>query len=266
MISLTCLQRHKIKDKGAGLTEPSGLTLAADGDGLWTVSDDTKRIFRLGLDGTLDRKRSFKIPIKGLEGLALGPSGTLLYAVCEDSNEVIAIDLAEREIVNRRRLAEMAGYDAIAAFFEDDPEPGTKGLEGLTWNSHSGSLFALKEGDPGLMIEVTPGLRKIRGHARLNSANGFIDPGSEVEKVDYSGVCYDPTRGLFWIVSDKARRVFLHDARADEVVHSAPLGYNAAGKYKEVKKAEGVAYDASAGRLYVVSDKEVRLYVFDVRS
>ena len=49
--SLTYLDRFKIKDKEAGLTEPSGLALARNGDALWTISDDKKRIFMLDLEG-----------------------------------------------------------------------------------------------------------------------------------------------------------------------------------------------------------------------
>ncbi|MGI9489635.1 MAG: hypothetical protein ACR2RF_27850 [Geminicoccaceae bacterium] len=44
--SLTYLDRFKIKDEEAGLTEPSGLALARDDDALWTISDDEKRIFK----------------------------------------------------------------------------------------------------------------------------------------------------------------------------------------------------------------------------
>ncbi|CAD7855897.1 MAG: hypothetical protein [Olavius algarvensis Gamma 1 endosymbiont] len=48
-------------------------------------------------------------------------------------------------------------------------------------------------------------------------------------------------------------------------MQSARLGYGNKGKYREIEKAEGVAIDPDTHRLYVVSDKEARLYVFDIR-
>ena len=40
---LKLVDEHRILDEAAGLNEPSGLTLNADGTALYTVSDDTKR-------------------------------------------------------------------------------------------------------------------------------------------------------------------------------------------------------------------------------
>ena len=263
MLNLTYLDCVSIEDQDAGLTEPSGLVLGHGGDGLWTVSDDTEKVFHLTLKGKLDPERSFEVPYNGLEGITLEPSGRFLFTVQEETNSVIRIEVAERRVVAASRLAEMKGYDAIASFFAGSQE--NKGLEGIAWSEHSRTLFALKEGEPGLLIEIEPDLATIRGHAVLGAGNGFTDPGTEDHKVDYSGICYDTSRSAFWIVSDKARRVYLYDPKADAVIHCAPLGYGEKGEYKEVKKAEGVAYDPDTSRLYVVSDEEVRLYIFAVR-
>ena len=262
--NLTYLDRFKIEDKDAGLTEPSGLVRAHDGNGLWTISDDTARVFHLDLDGKLNRDRSFDVPDTGLEGITIDPSGAYLFAVREETNEIVRLDTGKRRVASRQRLADMAGFDGIADHFADGG--ANKGLEGITWNADTGTLFCLKEGRPGLLIEVQPDLRTILGHAVLDARNGFTDPEASADEIDYSGICYDPTRTAFWIVSDKARRLYLYNALDDRVVHSAPLSYAKDGAFREVKKAEGVAFDAASRRLYVVSDEEVRLYVFDVRS
>ena len=263
MFNLIYLDRFKVEDKDAGLTEPSGLVLSHERDGLWTVSDDTERVFYLTLDGELERRRSFDVPYNGLEGLTIDPTGSHLFAVREETNLVIKVHLDEQTVADERRLAQMEGYDAIAPLFADSPE--NKGLEGIAWNVDSGTLFALKEGEPGLLIELDPDLIAIRSHVILDRRNGFLDPGTSDGKVDYSGICYDPTRRAFWIVSDKARRVFLFDRDGNRVLHSAPLGFGKDGDYREVEKAEGVAYDPNTGRLYVISDEEKRLYLFAVR-
>ncbi len=206
---------------------------------------------------------SFEIPVKGLEGITLDPTGEFLITVKEETNEVIRIEIAEQEITGQQPLANMAGYDAIAPFFAGGED--NKGLEGVTWNTDDGTIFVLKEGGPGLLIEVSADLQTIKGHKVLNESNGFRDTNLSGNEIDFSGICYDATRRAFWIVSDKAKRVYLYDWTANQVVHSAPLGYGKDGDYEEVEKAEGVAVDPGANRLYVVSDEEARLYVFDVR-
>ncbi len=263
--SLTYLDRHKIKNEDEGLNEPSGLVLSHGHDGFWTVSDDTEKIFKLDLEGRVVRGDSFKIPVKGLEGITLDPTGEFLLTVKEESNEIIRIEIAKREIAAQRRLARMADYDAIAPFFAGDGENKNKGLEGMTWNTHTGTVFVMKEGRPGLLVEVSPDLQTIKDHKLLNEDNGFRDTNLSGDESDFSGICYDATRSAFWIVSDKAKRVYLYDWPANQVIQSAPLGYGKDGDYEEVEKAEGVAVDPQANRLYVVSDKEARLYVFDVR-
>lgn len=262
--TLTCLERLRIEDKAAGLTEPSGLALAHGGDGLWTVSDDTNRVFRLGLDGKLDKARSFKLRDKGLEGITGDDTGRFLFTVCEETNEVIKLGIVERDEADRRPLAGMDGFDAIKPYFIDDAEDN-KGLEGITWNADTGTLFTLKEGDPGLLIEVSPDLDTILSHVLLGRHNGFIDPRENGEKVDYSGICYAADRKAFWIVSHKARRLFLYSRADDRVIHAAALGYVKNGRFKGVKQAEGVAFDPASSRLYVVCDTEARLYVYDIR-
>ena len=263
MFSLAYVDRFDIWDEDAGLTEPSGLVLDPDGGSLWTVSDDTERVFKLALDGRVKRTQCFDVPFRGLEGITIEPTGRYLYAVHEDSNTVIELEIAAQRVNDARALARMTGYDAVARYFKGGGD--NKGLEGIAWNEDTGTLFALKEGKPGLIIEVTANLEAILGHAVLDDRNGFLDPGAADHQVDYSGICYDPSRACFWIVSDKAKRVFLYDRAADRAVHSAPLSYAKGGATKEVEKAEGVAYDPRTGRLYVASDEEVRLYVFEVR-
>lgn len=261
--SLTYLDRFKIKDKDAGLTEPSGLTLTHDGDGLWTVCDEASKIFRLSLDGELDEDESFDLPYDGLEGITTDGSGDFLYVVKEQTNKVIKLDIADRDVAAKKRLCKMTDYAEIEHFFADD-EDDNKGLEGITWNAQTRTLFALKEGDPGLLIEISPDLETIESHRQLNSHNGFVDPRPDGEKVDFSGICYDASREAFWIVSDKAERVFLYDPRANRVAHSAPLSYSKNGEARTVKKAEGIAVDPRTRRLYVASDEEKRLYVFAI--
>lgn len=265
MINLTFLKRIDIEDEDAGLTEPSGLTLTPDGKSLWTVSDDSEAVFHLSLSGRVRKKSSFAVDHDDLEGITIDPTGRFLFVVREKSNEVIKLDIAAKREVDRRALACMTGHGAIRGYFDDD-EDHRDGLEGLTWCEATGSLFALKEGKPGLLIEISPDLEHVLGHAVLDARRGFVDPSGKDRRIDYSGICFDPAEGLFWIASDDACRVYLYHPAQGRVVQSLPLTYGRRGKLEEVTSAEGIAYDSQEGRLYIVSDDEARLYVFDVRA
>ena len=71
--------------------------------------------------------------------------------------------------------------------------------------------------------------------------------------IDYSGLCYDVDTGLIWVVSDQAQLLFSWDEQAGVQ----------ASYHLPVDKAEGVAI-ASDGRIYIVSDADNRLYIFEV--
>lgn len=261
-LTLIYIDRFKIKDKDEGLTEPSGLALAPGGDGLWTISDDTKKIFRLNLEGDLEKNRSFRLPKKGLEGITIDPTGTYLFTVKEENNTIIKIEIATQKVVEQLPLAAMDGYDAIAPSFNNDGK-ANKGLEGIAWNGKTGTLFVMKEGKPGLLMEISADLRSICAYQMLDEYNGFRDPNVEP---DFSGLCYDPHRDCFWVISDKAKRWFLYDWNANAVLQNDRLRYIKKGKVKDIEKAEGVAISSEGDRLYVVSDEEARLYIFEIYS
>lgn len=261
-LTLIYIDRFDIKDKSEGLSEPSGLVLSNLNDALWTVSDNENKIFHLTLQGELQKKRSFRTAEKGLEGITLDPTGEHLFMVQEDDNEILKVQLTSQDLVDRRRLFEMSGYEAVAAAFAQGGK--NKGLEGITWNTSTDRLFVLKEGEPGLLVEVASDLNSIYLHRTLNHQNGFRDDDVVDADLDYSGLSYDVKRNAFWIVSDKGRRIFLYDWTSDRVLYSAALDYSQDGVRSEIEKAEGVVLDVERDRLYVVSDAEARLYVYDV--
>ena len=84
-LSLSLINKHRIVDRALGLNEPSGLTLNHDGKAFYTVSDDTKAIFRLDLEGRVTVEESFFIGVEDLEGIAISGDGHQLYAVQEDT-------------------------------------------------------------------------------------------------------------------------------------------------------------------------------------
>ena len=259
-LRLSLIKEHRILDKAAGLNEPSGLTLNHDGSALYTISDDTKAVFRLDLKGRLSIAESFFIGVDDLEGIAINADGSQLHAVQEETNAVISIDIASRRELSRRPLAAMANFVSIARYFPDPPD--NKGLEGITVNTRTGHLFVVKEGRPGLLIELDGEGNSILQARLLNDRNGFVHPTVGAEKLDFSGLSYDAERNTIWITSDKGQCLFHYDWDQDRVLQRRDLIVEDKKKPKRIRKSEGVAIDPARQRLYVVSERDGMLYVF----
>ena len=259
---LELISRHRIKDTGFGLNEPSGLTLNADSTALYTVSDDTKAIYCIDLEGQVLTSESFFVSVSDLEGLALSGGGQKLFAVQEDSNTLISVDVASRRKLQHHPLAEMANYASVAMHFP--AEPDNKGLEGFTVNSTNQHVFVVKESRPGLLIELDPECSAILSSRLLSQANGFSHPKLGPRRLDFSSLSYDSQRDTLWIASDQGQCLFHYDWNGDQVLQRLDLMLEPEGKSKCVRKAEGIAVDSERGRVYVVSDRDAELYVFQL--
>jgi len=259
---LELISRHKIRDPGLGLNEPSGLSLNADGTALYTVSDDTKAIYCMDLEGRVSLRESLFVSVSDLEGLALSSDGQQLFAVQEDTNSVISIDLASRRELQHSPLESMANYASVAMHFPSEPD--NKGLEGITVNSTNQHVFVVKEGRPGLLIELDAECSTILSSRLLTTANGFSHPKLGPRRLDFSGLSYDSQRDTLWIASDKGQCLFHYDWNRDRVLQRLDLMLDPEGKSKRVRKAEGIAVDSKRGRVYVVSDRDAELYVFQL--
>ena len=99
---LELLSRHQNRDPGLGLNEPTGLTLNRDDSALFTVSDDTKGIFRIDLKGRVSVTDSFILGLDDLEGIVMRRDDSELLVVQEESNSVVVVDLNSRSERFRR--------------------------------------------------------------------------------------------------------------------------------------------------------------------
>jgi uncharacterized protein YjiK len=259
---LRFLESAQIADKAAGLSEPSGLALSADGRGFWTVSDDAPRILFIGRDGTVDPARSVDIGADDLEGVTEDPARGRLLVVSESSAEIVSVDLADGAVA-RHPLAEMAGWEAAPrALRESDPRDG---LEGIAVEAATGNVFVVKERAPRLLLELTPDLARIRGALPLDAARGFADEETGDDRLDVSGLVVDAGRGGLWIVSDTGGRAFLLDLDTLQA-RSWPLLDGESRKAERIRNAEGVALSADGRTLSVVTDdgKRSRLYRYAI--
>ncbi|QDV21623.1 SdiA-regulated [Gimesia panareensis] len=242
-----------IKSKQLGLREPSGLAFDPEGT-LWTVCDRSRRLFQLDTNGQILSTR--EVDNKGLEGITFDAEGKILV-VDEDAGKILKYDPDTGKEIADRRLQDMEGFCAVARYFE---EAGNNGLEGITCDPLRSEILLLKEADPGLLIAVSDDLQRIVAVDHLDGGRGFVEDELEPQAIDFSGLCYDRVRDLFWMVSDQASRVFTYDRRRGKAIQHFSFG--AAGK--PIRKAEGVTLDREAQYLYVVSDADAELNRFRI--
>ncbi len=158
-----------------------------------------------------------------LEGISYDHSDNTLWVAEEQLRELVHIDTNGNEIA-RFQITNLEGS-------------GNSGIEGVCVDS-SKSFFVLNEKKPRLW-------------AKLNS-NFVATTIKEITELgDLSGIfCF--YNGNFLIVSDESKKLFEWSPTAG-IIASIDLGYS---------KAEGIAYDKTTGKAYIVSDATGKLYVY----
>ena len=261
-LQLELLEHHPIRDAASGLNEPSGLALDRQGTSFYTISDDTKIIFNLDLQGRIIPDSSFLINIKDLEGVAVTADGKMILAVQEESNSIIQFDIISRKEIQQIPLTTLKNYDQIAVYFNHKNQ--NKGLEGITINFNKNHIFVVKEGEPGLLIELDSKCETIINHCKLNEKHGFKHPRIKSEKLDYSGLSYDYTSDTIWITSDKGECLFHFNFDDKQVLNRLDLPHESDTQSKRVAKSEGIAFDPNNRRLYIVSERDCELYIYQL--
>lgn len=260
--TITFLDSVRIYDKSNGLKEPSGLSLSADGTHLWTVSDDTGAVIALGFDGKVLADQTQPLDVDDLEGIALDPANGRLLAVSEKSTEIVVI-APDQAGIRRVPLSTLEGIKAVEDRYQKfDPKDG---LEGVAVHPTEDLVYVLKEKRPRLLLELSGDLSEVHRVVHLTPALGFVDDDASENRLDVSGVAVDGRNGCLWIVSDRGRRLFIVNPNG-AVAHSFPLGWLDGGTSHTIHHAEGIAYDADAGRLFIVNDngKHARLFTYEV--
>jgi uncharacterized protein YjiK len=160
--------------------EPSGLCFAGDMGSLWTVSDQTRKVYRVDFAGNVLETLAYTG--NDLEGIAVDPADGTLWVAEEYLSQIVQLDAQGNEL---QRI------DVTGA-------AGGSGLEGITINSANGHFHLLKEQDPGVLIELDPEFNLLH-YKRINFA------------FDFSGIFYEANHQNLWIVSDQNAKVFKCD-------------------------------------------------------
>jgi uncharacterized protein YjiK len=207
------------------VVEPSGLSLSDEADVLYTVSDSTNKVYRISKTGATLSSLAYEG--SDLEGIAYNKSDQTIWVVEEKNRRLVHLDKSGSKI------AELA----VPVDINDD----NNGPEGIGINPLNGFLMILNEKNPSQMIELSDTGAFIR-RVDLNFAS------------DYSGIYVSVSGSELWIVSDESEKLFKCDM--DGTVLSE---YDI-----DIADAEGIAIDEDNGILYIVSDSNNTLYVFDL--
>lgn len=219
------VQARLSADYSLDIPEPSGLTLSVDGNYLWTVSDQTKLVYKISLDGKTIRHLSFEGD--DLEGVVQSPLDSTLWVVEEQRREIVQLDTLGNEL---RRIK-----------INVEKRESNSGLEGIAFDNRQSSFYVLNEKNPALFIQ-------------LNAQFAISETHTIDFAEDYAGLTYDAAEDVFWLISDQSAVILKIDS-AGQVLLRMPLG---------ITKMEGIAVDRRRNRIYTVNDAEGKLYWYEL--
>jgi len=206
------------------VTEPSGLDLSFDERGFWIVSDQNSKVYLIDSWGRV--VKNFKVDGESLEGITVINERTLAV-VLERTREVVILDTSGKEL-NRVSLDLEGGLNS--------------GLEGITYDPTEHKFYILNEKGPRLLITLDENLGEL-SRDTLNFSK------------DVSGIYFDTSKKILWILSDESQRIFKTD-----------LSGNPFEEFKiKVTQPEGITLNKAGTKLYLVSDKTGSLYVFNLQ-
>ncbi|TVR16626.1 MAG: hypothetical protein EA391_07510 [Balneolaceae bacterium] len=212
------------------IRDPSGLALDPDGETLWVVSDNPGRgIYRITYQGEIVEQ--IEMDSDDLEGIIVDPNDNTLWVVEERLRQIVNISRSGEEL--QRVQLDIEGEN------END------GPEGITVNPNNGHFYVVNEANPRQLHELTPEMEIIKT-TTINFSGIF-----EVE--DLSGISYNIAENSLWIVSDTSEKIVVTD------LNGSPIkAYNI-----DVFDPEGIALDASQRIVFIASDSDRTLYIFN---
>lgn len=162
--------------KKLNLPEPSGLSISADGNSLWTVSDQNSTVYQISFEGEVED--SFKVEGYDIEGVTVIDDSTLAI-VLERTREILLVSSFGES--KRRKKLDLQGEL-------------NEGLEGITYNNKTNNFFVINEKNPRLLIKLNQDFL-ILEKRELNFYS------------DISGLFFDDVENVLWILSDENKSI-----------------------------------------------------------
>ncbi|MCW8849056.1 MAG: SdiA-regulated domain-containing protein [Melioribacteraceae bacterium] len=205
------------------IPEPSGLHFESKTNSLWIVSDENSTIYNVNLKGQIISKMI--VDGKDLEGITL-IKDSVLVVVLERDRSLVFLDKIGKEL-NRINL-ELSG-------------DLNKGIEGIAFNPNNNSFFVVNEKKPGLLLEI-------------DSVGKTISKNELTFASDYSGLFFDQSENILWIISDEDKAIFRCTTSGKLI-----------SKYNiEIEQIEGISINFEKSLIYIISDPLEKLFVFEL--
>ncbi len=157
--------------------EPSGLYFDEITNSLWTVSDESSKIYQINFKGEV--LNSFSLSGIDLEGITF-LNDTTIVTILERTREVVFLNINGKEI--KRFSLSIYG------------KPNS-GFEGIEFNPNNNHLYIVNEKVPCLLIETD-----LKGNIISQNKIEFAE--------DLSGLCYDKAKNELWIISDESKAIY----------------------------------------------------------
>jgi uncharacterized protein YjiK len=134
----------------------------------------------------------------------------------------------------------------------DEEAKKNKGLEGITYDADTDTLFAVREAKPPTVFRIQPLISKHRSQI----TNLSLDlQGLE----DLSDLFFDSTTGWLWLLSHESRGAAAFDSKGRRVAEwSLEKGH--LGLPEDVVQAEGITRDRNGG--WLICSEPNRIYCF----
>jgi uncharacterized protein YjiK len=213
----------QIESYSLDIKEPSDLCFGSSTGTLYTVSDNTCKVYKITTTGKIIAELNYTG--QDLEGVTFVDNQNL-YIAEERFRQIVKLDLQGNELMRRDIPVEINDINS--------------GLEGISYSTFNNHFYILNEKTPGVLIETDQNLNVLDTYT-LSFAN------------DYSGICVDNKNNELWIVSDESASVFRCTLKGVVIESYSIAVYN----------AEGIAVDSENKKIYIVSDSRAKLYIFN---
>ncbi len=220
METITNTQLELEAEYDIDVIEPSGLAINSSKNVLYTVSDHTNKVYKLSMKGKV--LQSFNYEGNDLEGVSMYKEGKLL--------------LADERLKNIVEL-EMSTGGTKTHHINYDNEQSNAGIEGVTYNSKTKTIYIVNEKNPDKLFHLNDNFKVINNYD-LDFAN------------DYSGLFYEASTEVLWILSDESQSIYKCDIKG-KMLSSYVI---------TIHKPEGIA--VTDNKIYIVSDSQEQLYVY----
>ena len=203
------------------IKEPSALSLSADKQFLWSLSDNNGSLYSLDFNGKI--LNEVRTDLTDLEGVTAH----------EDLGGMCVTQERLRQIVCLDELGKTISKNAV-----NISGASNSGLEGITFNPDNQKFYLINEKDPTIILE-------------LDRDFNILTKKSISFAKDLSDIFYDEQEKKIWVLSHESQKAFRLDQN---------FQFDLIINLRGILQAEGLVIDSLNRKAYVVSDKDNLFY------